>query len=125
MCMSKLSIFATFALSSCMSLSHDIASELTNAQKTKHQTKIEKKISEKKSNLAFNVASTAIGLAIFTLGTTSIQNPSRFNLLQQAIGAALTGGGIYFGLHDTYNLLNLKKKLAACSSPSAQPKSLA
>ena len=59
MYMSKLSIFAAFALSSCMSLSHDIASELTNAQKTKHQTKIEKKISEKKSNLAFNVASTS------------------------------------------------------------------
>ena len=73
-------------------------------------------IENTKSNIAFNAASTLIGLTLFVLGTQTIQNPNRLDLLGQSVGTALAGGGIYFGLRDIYNLLNLKKKLRACDA---------
>lgn len=119
------------AFTSCISLTHDIASQLSKTQRSKHQIKIEEQIADQKSDLAFNATATTLGLLLFAVGitrevkldATPLQNA--IPLLAQCIGGALSGAGTYFGLRGCYKLKQLQNKLEACKSEETDIKSSA
>lgn len=110
-------LLIALTLASCISLSHDTSSSLSNLQKTKQQIKIEDQMAEKKSDLKFNTVFTALGAGLLCLGLSENTNPnSRSKLISYALGIVFTGAGTYFGAKNVHKIQQLKEKLATCDT---------